>query len=102
MKKYSYSYKQRSPIHQKLKQGDRPLIQITKQRSPIHPHKQRSPLKKSINQRSPIHPQKTAIADIFTDAPVKFDQFLVGSSDDLLLSSFDEGEYFSKLRLQRV
>ena len=28
--------KQRSTIHQKLKQDDRPIIQLTKQRSPIH------------------------------------------------------------------
>jgi hypothetical protein len=41
-------------------------------------------------------------ADIFTNAPVQFDQFLVAGSNDVVLSGLDEGKDFGELRLQFI
>jgi hypothetical protein len=41
-------------------------------------------------------------ADIFTDAPIQFDQFLVAGSNDVVLSGLDEGKDFGELGLQFI
>jgi hypothetical protein len=43
-----------------------------------------------------------AFADVFTDAPIQFDQFLVAGSNDIILSGLDEGEDFGELGLQFI
>jgi len=39
---------------------------------------------------------------VLTNVPVELDQFLVSGSNDILLSRFNKGDYFSKLGLQRI
>ena len=41
-------------------------------------------------------------ADIFTNAPVPFDQFLVAGDNDVILSILDEGRDFGELVLQFI
>jgi hypothetical protein len=43
-----------------------------------------------------------SLADIFANAPIQLDEFLVAGRNDAILSSFDKGKDFGELGLQFI